>query len=388
MPVDVRKRVRPSVDRLTRAAVDRGLPPSWTGYRWVRRVSLAEYARQEPAARCEVLQPATTVSNPLPRNVSERDELPDDAGWWGHSFRTVPKRESHATLRGVIHDARVVSYRDEASDGDWVPALLTRDGRSLDLREVRFRPRHAAAARSRAPQRYEQATWILERVFHNHSHWLTAHLPKLLLLQEVGGLDDVLLPAELPPALEQSLHLVGLDAERFRRVDVDRPVVVQELTVLDTDRFRPELVRRVQEVWTEGAPPPGRRIYISRARATRRRLVNEEELWPALRDAGFERVVMEDLSFRDQAELMRQTAVVMAPHGAGLTNMMLCPPGTQVVEIADLSFPNPNFYALACGARHGYWLLPAQSMGGGRPLERDLRVDVSSVEALLPAVLA
>ena len=38
-----------------------------------------------------------------------------------------------------------------------------------------------------------RATWITERVYDNHSHWLTAHLPKLLMLRARGELGDVVL---------------------------------------------------------------------------------------------------------------------------------------------------------------------------------------------------
>ncbi|MDZ7757189.1 glycosyltransferase 61 family protein [Rhodohalobacter sp.] len=44
---------------------------------------------------------------------------------------------------------------------------------------------------------------------------------------------------------------------------------------------------------------------------------------------------------------MQQAEIVVAPHGAAITNVIFLSPGTHVVEIADLSFPNPNFYALA-----------------------------------------
>ncbi len=56
-----------------------------------------------------------------------------------------------------------------------------------------------------------------------------------------------------------------------------------------------------------------------------------------LAEHGFEAIFMEDLSLAEQIRLMGETAVLLAPHGAGLTNMMFCAPGTQVVEIADLS---------------------------------------------------
>ncbi len=133
----------------------------------------------------------------------------------------------------------------------------------------------------------------------------------------------------------------------------NRPLRVDRLTLLVTDRFRPELIRLVPEAYgSRERPAPHRRVFISRARAARRQLLNEDEIRRVLEPAGFERVLMEELPFAGQVALMRETAVLVAPHGAGLTNMIFCPPGAHVVEFADLSFPNPNFYALASALGH------------------------------------
>lgn len=390
------RQIRIAVGRRVRqplqAAVDHGMPARWTGHRFVRRETVPEHvarlARAGEVYPYEVIHPETVAHNPLPRNVPRRDELPDDAGWWGYSFRDVPERRSAPTFLATLPDCRIVSYRDPALQDDYYPAILASDDTSIEMREIRFRPPHARALRTSGPPvRLQRATWVVERVFHNHSHWLSAHLPKLLMLAERDALEDVLLPADLPPAIEQSLRLVGLDPDGFRRFDESRPLQVDELTVVGTDRFRPELLQLAQRASgaLEGGRPT-RRVFISRAKATRRRLINEDEVWPLLADAGFERTVMEDLSFDDQVRLMHQTAVLFAPHGAGLTNMVFCPPGTQVVEVADLSFPNPNFYATAAAVGHDYWLLKATSVGDAHPLERDLHVDPAVVRDALDAL--
>ena len=159
---------------------------------------------------------------------------------------------------------------------------------------------------------------------------------------------------------------------------------IGELTLMATDRFRPELVRSVREgIWKGATASPRRKIYISRAGALRRLLLNEEEIWPMFQAHGFERVQMEELSFEAQVELMMDTRVLAAPHGAGLTNMIFCAEGTHVVEIADPGFPNPNFYALASALGHPFWLVAAESEGAGHPLTQDLRVDPARIERLL-----
>ena len=364
------------------------LPPAWFGYRYVRRESLrthvARLDEQRRGAAVRVIHEETTAVNPLPRNVAHRDALPATRGWWGFSFRDVPARSSAETFVATVNDGCVVSYRDAARGNDFYPAVLS-GGRALELREVRFRPKHAEPLRRGRPAvRRDRVTWILERVYHNHSHWLTAHLPKLLLLRQLDALADVLLPADLTPVIESSLRLVGLPPEQFARYDPSRVLEAKTLTLVGTDRFRPELLQLVPQTCGLSAAPPGtRRVFISRAAATRRRLINEDEIWPMLRAEGFERVEMEQLGFEAQVALMRETGVLLGPHGAGLTNMMFCPPGTHVVEIADLSFPNPNFYALACGTSQHYWLVPGEGRGDVHPLEKDLHVDPEALRPVL-----
>jgi len=375
---------RRTLTRLANGLVEHGMPPSWLGYRRVRKIPFARYVQEAGhlSDGLEVIHPESVAINPLPANIADRDQLPADAGWWGYSFRDVPSRKSGATLRATLRDVLVVPCAN-AEKEFWV-SILSPGGASIELREISFRPWQATAIRRKRRRRIARATWGLERVFHNHSHWLTAHLPKLLLLQEQGALRELLLPETLPTGVEACLQFYGIDVSSLPRFGPDELLQVDQLTLLSTDRFRPELLRKVRtHCPIPAARNPTRRIYISRARAQRRRLLNEAEIWPQFEAAGFESVCMEALSFEEQVRLMRETAVLAAPHGAGLTNMIFCPPETDVVELADLSFPNPNFYALASAMELRYWLVSADGIGDGHPLTRDMQVDPAAVERVL-----
>jgi hypothetical protein len=364
------------------------LSRTWRRSRDARRETVREYFARGGPGRLRVVHPEAVAHHPLPRNVATRDALPADRGWWGYSFHDVPARTSGETCLATIPNCRIVWYRDPARRDDFFPAVVTGDGAALDMRELRFRPGHAEALRRGTRVRIPKATWVIERVYHNHSHWLTAHLPKFLLLRDLDALDDVLLPRVRTPAMTGSLRAVGIDPDRFASFDEDRFLEIGELTVVGSDRFRPELLRMVQGASGAAEAAAGtRRVFISRAGAARRRLLNEEAVWPLLAAAGFERVCLEDLPFEAQVALMRETAVLLAPHGAGLTNMLFCPPGTQVIEIADLGFPNPNFYALASALGHPYWLVPGAAHGDVHPLEKDLSVDPAAVTRILTEAL-
>jgi hypothetical protein len=395
LPNQARHRTQRLLNRVVPAAVARGVPARWFGYRRLAVDTPRQYVQQrggQGAARLEVIHPPSTADHPLPRNVETRRELPGDAGWWGYSMRDVPTRPSGETALLTLRDATVVAYRDPQQADDYFPSILTHDGRTLAIREMTFRPGHAAAlAHAGPPQRMDRATWVLERVYHNHSHWLTAHLPKLLVLRERDALGEVVLPTDehLTPTLRGSLDLLGLKPDDFARFDPARPLRVGELTLVLNDRFRPQLLHMVNEAFTlETASPPSRRVYISRERAKRRKLVNEPEVWGCFERHGFEKVLMEDLDFEGQVRLMNQTAVLAGPHGAGLTNLLFMPRGGAVLEIADPGFANPNFYATASAMEHAYWWLRAESVGDGPPLEKDLRIEVEAVDRALVAVEA
>ena len=52
----------------------------------------------------------------------------------------------------------------------------------------------------------DEALWVAERVFDNYSHWFSAHLPKLVMLRDRGELANLVLPADRPPWLDESLR--------------------------------------------------------------------------------------------------------------------------------------------------------------------------------------
>lgn len=382
-----RRRIRTAFGRAVANAVARGMRPAWFGYNQILHETVHQYFRRNKnsSGTYEIVHSEDVAKNPLPRNMTSREELPDDRGWWGYSFWDVPERTSSETFIATLPNCLITWYRDPENGNDFYPAIVNGDSRALDMRELRFRPPHVEAIRrSTQPLRLKRATWVTERVYHNHSHWLTAHLPKLLLLKQKGLLGEVILPPERTASMDGSLRMLGLEPNDFRSYDPDRPLFVEELTVVGTDRFRPELLQLVPKAFAiSDADVPHRKVFISRLGASRRRLVNEDEVWLLLEPQGFERVRMEDMTFEEQVALMRETSILVAPHGAGLTNMIFCPKGAQIVEIADLSFPNPNFYALASALGHDYWLAPAESLGELHPLEKDLRVDPTVVNGVL-----
>lgn len=78
-------------------------------------------------------------------------------------------------------------------------------------------------------------------------------------------------------------------------------------------------------------------IYISRAKAPKRKFKNESKILDYLIPRGFKCVFLEDLSFTEQIELFRDAKVIIGIHGAGFANLIWSERAT-VLEI----FPSTN----------------------------------------------
>src|ERR1035437_3029876 len=85
-----------------------------------------------------------------------------------------------------------------------------------------------------------------------------------------------------------------------------------------------------------------KRLFVSRRNAAKRRLVNEQEIEALLQADGFETVVLEGMPVVEQARLFAGAEIIVAPHGAGLANVVFSR-NAKVIEIFEPSWVWPTF---------------------------------------------
>lgn len=96
------------------------------------------------------------------------------------------------------------------------------------------------------------------------------------------------------------------------------------------------------------------KIYISRKFPSARVVRNESEIIPVLKDAGFVICQLEELPFEAQVRLFRNAEIVVAPHGAGLVNLIFSKSGTRVVEIFAKGYERRCYWTLCEELGHKY----------------------------------
>lgn len=133
------------------------------------------------------------------------------------------------------------------------------------------------------------------------------------------------------------------------------------------------------------------RIYISRTRTNNRKIINEPELIQFLTSYGFRTIFLESMSVNEQALLFSKANFIVAPHGAGLTNLVFCSSGTKVIEIFSPSYVNVCYYALSNQVGLDYYYLLGE---GKRPPDyvdpglgrANIRINLDSLSSLFKLI--
>ncbi|MEP7214511.1 MAG: glycosyltransferase family 61 protein [Acidobacteriota bacterium] len=327
-----------------------------------------------------------------------------DAKPGGPCDETVTRREpanfnardrplSADDLSKCIAVPHVAEHRDVTITAEGV---LYKNGTIMD--ESFARPENFRRfRRKRVFKRYEESVkllpvreagsvlWITDDWSKGYFHWLADVLPKLIIAAEHLKTSTVLLPGRFRDSqlAKDSLELFGV--RNFQFVGLNETVRAARLFLpfhaAQSGDFDTQVIRQVGKILVDPfqhAAVPDRRIYISRAKAKRRKIVNEAALANILGGFGFESIYAEDLSFAEQVRLFASTSHLISIHGAGLSNMLFMPAGGKVFELRKDDPAGSECFlnmASALGREYHHQFCSAKSVGQP-PYSADLLVDI------------
>ena len=226
--------------------------------------------------------------------------------------------------------------------------------------------------------------WITDYWSKAYFHWLTDALTRLYVVRDRLDQVTLLLPWEFErfDFVKSSLAVFGVNNVEFIRRNevVECRSLLMPTHTAPSGHFRDEVIQGVRTMLLAslaGSDDGGERIYISRRVASRRRIVNEDEITRVLKKSGFEIVRAEELSFEEQVKLFSRARYLVSNHGAGLTNMLFMRDGGSVLELRHVTDYINNCYfvlASALNLKYHYQLCEPQTEGAG-PHTADLIVD-------------
>jgi len=194
-------------------------------------------------------------------------------------------------------------------------------------------------------------------------HWITDVLPRLGLARRGGydpaSFDWVLVNGLTHPFQQETLKHIGIPKNRclfFHKTELAYEMEEALLPSLPgvPGVVPPETVEFLQSTFPTKKNGAGRKLFIGRGGAKHRALIHEGKIAAMLSERGFDSVDCGKMSVQEQAEVFGSAEVVVGAHGAALTNLVFCRPGTRVVELFSPAYVNPCYRDLcvAAGLRH------------------------------------
>jgi capsular polysaccharide biosynthesis protein len=281
---------------------------------------------------------------------------------------------------------------------DWVIRDLSPEFES----ERYITGRHRTLSRLHLPSIHYEAGTVASLVTLGqefYGHWLLDLLPRIQLLRDAGfGLadfDGFYLAPSSAPYQHEALSAIGLPLDRIidprdhRQIRANCLVVPSPVFgVYQASEYAIACVNNLFSIGAKEESPRRRRIYVSRASARHRRIINEDKLAEVLEVFDIEPVAIEGLTLRASAELFASCDVIVAPHGSGSANIAFCAPGAKVVDIQPPSLTQ-TFVLGLCAVRQleYFWLRGDGESGATGGMNDDMTVDPDKLRRTLDLAL-
>ncbi|MGB9931508.1 glycosyltransferase family 61 protein [Haloarcula amylolytica] len=222
--------------------------------------------------------------------------------------------------------------------------------------------------------------------WNNYYHWILEHLPKLRAVKfykkRTGTMPTLIIPDNPPSFITETLEMLGFDPEDC--IQWDSPAMDIERLILpgfpEANPMNLHWLRENLRTYDGSSTNLPSRIYISRKKAPKRRIENESELVSLLSKYGFERVLAEELSVKDQIRLFSNADVIIGQHGAGLTNMLWADDAT-IFEMHNEVIVD-HYYVLANNLGHEYVPISAESKNPDN-IHSDMVINIEDINQSL-----
>lgn len=208
----------------------------------------------------------------------------------------------------------------------------------------------------------------------NFWHWTMEALSKVVMARACGFDGYYIVPSKfnLSGYIRESLELIGVSPDRICVYD-GQPWRVEQLYLPQAIQGShqltefPVVIDELRRMLMQPCTPIRHsfdRIYIARDDPKlNRRIVNETELLSLLFKYGFQRVVMEHFSLREQIAIASGANFLIAPHGAGAVHSMFMPGRSTFVELFPTTYVNPCMLPVIDRLKHRYFMVPSSHLG-------------------------
>ena len=246
---------------------------------------------------------------------------------------------------------------------------------------------------------------VIHHPWANYYHWITEAIPRLWLVKDQLKHLVLIFPEDFKSNVYITESLRPFSFKDIYYVPKQTNLFVKNLCLPQlkpwSECYDPKLVRMQRDFYTGYVAREfdinlkcGKRIYVSRKYATKRRIQNEGEVEEIARKHHFTIIHCEQLSFFQQVSVFSQAELFVSIHGAGLTNMSFMPPGSRILELHkritnDSDQHSLVYWRLASALNHHYYHQVCDPVNPQADFfSADFIVDAGLLEANIKKIIA
>jgi capsular polysaccharide biosynthesis protein len=221
---------------------------------------------------------------------------------------------------------------------------------------------------------------------------MTETVPAIIAMRQQYGNALVMLPKFMLDVsfVKDLLDMMDWDYETFNHNESVKVSFFYAIPLPHVGRFNHTLLNDSVEqlrikAGIDNSIVPFRKIYISRGKARRRKIINEYALVEFLTKQGFEIHALEDYSLFQQIRLFNESTMVLSNHGAGLTNIMFMQPNCKVIELKSENNNYWCYFSLAnvFSLKYTYMLCKGSSINHR---DADINVDLNELSSIIEKI--
>lgn len=237
---------------------------------------------------------------------------------------------------------------------------------------------------------------------HVYYHWMFDIIPRLELIRrseiKLEEIDWFVVNSLAKSFQKETLSLMGVPTSKIIESDRHSHIRATELIVPSfpgyLDWVEPGTIEFLRQTFLpliNSTKSEAEKIYISRAKAKNRHLVNESEVAQFLSSQGFKTIFLEEMSVLEQIATFANAKAIVTPHGSGLTNLAFCEPNTKVIELFSPNYVRTDYWMISQHLRLQHYYIVGQSFDClslrnlmyQNTLTEDILINIDSLKVVL-----
>lgn len=323
-----------------------------------------------------ILYPKHTVSRKYPKNIQEE-----------HISNFIKEYER------VIEDCYLLEVDNVyvTSEGVAFDKLWRQIKESNTIEKFSWRYKLSHILRKKVIKFKDNEMYLLtfDSWGQGYFHWLTDTIQRIAIVGDKIKNYILILPSKLNNFQIESLKIFNfkqtLQIPEGHYVYVPKLLIPTHVAI--TGNYNEAIIRSIRSMYNNYVKKSNgygiyRRIYVSRRKANKRFVVNEDAIETILKKYDFDFLCMEDFSFWDQVRLFSSTKYLISIHGAALTNMLFMPEGSKVLEIRkEGDDSNLCYFSLASALGIDYYYQFGRVTNGEKHIHHaNLEIDIELFE--------